>query len=51
MAAMARAKRSLLGDGIITSGLEVTVQPCLKIVVHVIARSVLCDEAIPKWSM
>jgi hypothetical protein len=28
----------------------VTVQPCIKPVVFVIARSVLCDEAIPRRS-
>jgi hypothetical protein len=28
----------------------VTVQSCIKTVVFVIARSVLCDEAIPKRS-
>jgi hypothetical protein len=28
----------------------VTIQPCLKTVWNVIARSVLCDEAIPKQS-
>jgi hypothetical protein len=25
-------------------------QSCIKTVVFVIARSVLCDEAIPRWS-
>jgi len=29
----------------------VTVQSCIKTVGYVIARSVLCDEAIPKWSI
>jgi hypothetical protein len=29
----------------------VTVQPCIKTVVFVLARSVLCDEAIPRWSI
>jgi hypothetical protein len=28
----------------------VTIQPCIKTVLDVIARSVLCDEAIPKRS-
>jgi len=30
---------------------EVTVQSCIKTVVFVIARSVLCDEAIPRQSI
>jgi len=37
--------------GLRGSVLLVTVQSCIKTVVFVIARSVLCDEAIPKRSI